>query len=243
MRYLVPYYMGNRVHGLNMPGPYELISLDLTEETEMTRMAELAPFVVDAIDADALPVVYAGDCCIIIPVVSALQQRGLDPVVVFYDAHGDFNTWDTTESGFIGGMPLAMITGRGEMTIAEACGMRTVPDEDAFLVDGRDLDRDEAVLLADSGVHQVDNADIAEAVPADRPLYVHVDVDVVDPIDMPAVNDLAPGGPGAEDVAGSVKALAETGRVVAFSVSAWNPALEGADQSEAATNRIAAPFL
>ncbi|NNC75091.1 MAG: hypothetical protein HKN93_06215, partial [Acidimicrobiia bacterium] len=74
-------------------------------------------------------------------------------------------------------------------------------------------------------------------------LYVHVDVDVVDPEDMPAVNYPAPGGPSLETVAAAVAALASTGRVVAFSVSSWNPALPGSEVAAAATRRLASPFL
>lgn len=243
MRYSVPYYMGHRLVGLDVPRPCTMIDPQLTARTEMARMAEISPLVAHAVATDAMPVIYAGDCCIILPVIAGLQRRGIDPVVVFYDAHGDFNTWETTESDFIGGMPLAMATGRGEMTIADRCRMRPVPDEDTFLVDGRDLDAEEAALLADSGVRQVSNEDIVDSVPEDRPLYVHVDVDVVDPVDMPAVNYLAPGGPSAEAVADSVRGLAKTGRVVAFSFSTWNPALEGAQLSADNSHRIAAPFL
>ena len=243
MRYLVPYYMGNRVDGLEMPGMEHVVEPELDAPTEMTRMAQLAPTVSELVAGDDTPVIYSADCCIIIPVIAGLQRKGIDPLIVFYDAHGDFNTWETTESDFIGGMPLAMITGRGELTIGEACGLRLVPDTDAYLVDGRDLDEEEAVLLENSDVHQVDNADIVEALADDRPIYVHVDVDVVNPVDMPAVNYLAPGGPSADEVAESVKAIADTGRVVAYSVSTWNPALDGAAESKAATDRISAPFL
>ncbi|MCL1692269.1 MAG: arginase family protein [Actinomycetia bacterium] len=66
-------------------------------------------------------------------------------------------------------------------------------------------------------------------------LYVHIDVDVDDPIDMPGVNYPAPNGPSGDAVADAVSALHATGRVVALSFSPWNPALDGAD--------IAVPFL
>ena len=92
-------------------------------------------------------------------------------------------------------------------------------------------------------MRQVANDDIVDAAPENRPLYVHVDVDVVDPPDMPAVNYVAPDGPSADAVAESVRGLADTGRVVAFSFSTWNPALEGAELSAANSHRIAAPFL
>jgi arginase len=209
----------------------------------MERMAALYPHVADAVFSDDDPVLYCGDCCSILGVVSGLQRKGIDPVLVFFDAHGDFNTWETTPCEFIGGMPLAMVTGRGDQTIVDACGIKPLADSDAFIVDGRDLDPEEAELLAASDIAIVPVTEIASAVPADRPLYVHVDVDVVDPIDMPALNYPAPGGPSADSIAGAVAALADNGRVVAFSLTTWNPALEGADIAAAASNRIASPFL
>lgn len=240
----VPYYMGERLIGLEVPEPHVVIEPELPDGTQQERMGVLNRAVADAVASDdTLPVVYAGDCVVILGVTAGLQQRGVDPVVVFYDAHGDFNTWDTTPSGFIGGMPLAMMTGRGELTIAEAAGMQILDDEEAILVGARDLDPLEEDLLRASAVHMVDVEHVASAIPHDRDLYVHVDVDVVDPRDVPAVNYPAPEGPSVEAVAESVGRLAETGRVVAFSVSTWNPALPGAAQAAKSTRLVAAPFL
>lgn len=241
--YNVPFYMGNRLDGLDVPAPHTLIEPVITANREMDRMAELYPHLADAIAGDDHPVVYSGDCCVILPVIAGLQRRDIEPVVVFFDAHGDFNTWETTESDFIGGMPLAMATGRGEMTIADACGMTPVPDEDAFLVDARDLDRAEARLLAESGVHRVVHDELPTRLPEHRPIYIHIDVDVVDPVDMPAVNYLAPGGPSANAIATVVADLEGSFDIVAFSFSSWNPAMDGAELSALNSHRIAAPFL
>lgn len=239
----VPYYMGDLIEGLEVPEPHTLLTPDLPDGSQQERMAVLNRHVADAVAGSDKPVVYAGDCVVILGVTAGLQRKGIDPVVVFYDAHGDFNTWDTTPSGFIGGMPLAMMTGRGEQTIVEGAGMRLVPDTDAFLVGARDLDPGEQILLEHSAVPMVDIADVAGAVPEGRDLYVHIDVDVVDPEDVPAINYPAPDGPSAAEVAESVAALADTGRVVAFSVSTWNPALSGATKAAASTRSIAEPFL
>src|SRR2546430_13730121 len=54
------------------------------------------------------------------------------------DAHGDFNTWETTRSGFLGGMPLAMLAGLGEQTIVEALGVRPVAASRILLAGARD---------------------------------------------------------------------------------------------------------
>lgn len=240
----VPYYMGDVIEGLEVPEPHTLLTPDLTGGSQQERMGALNDELADAVAAtDRLPVVYAGDCVIILGVTAGLQRKGIDPVVVFYDAHGDFNTWETTSSGFIGGMPLAMLTGRGEQTIVDACGLRIVPDDDAVLVGARDLDPGERILLDASELRIAAVESVMAAVPSERDLYVHIDVDVVDPRDVPAVNYPAPGGPSAAIVAASVAQLAATGRVVAFTVSSWNPALEGAEKAAAATRAIAAPFL
>ena len=239
----VPYYMGDRLTDLEVPEPHEVLTPDLPAGSQQERMGVLNAVVADVVATTEHPVLYAGDCVVILGVTAGLQRRGLEPVVVFYDAHGDFNTWETTPSGFIGGMPLAMLTGRGEQTIATACDLNLVPDADAVLVGARDLDPGERELLDASAVRMVSVDDVMSAIPPERDLYVHIDVDVVDPSDVPAINYPAPGGPSAGEVAESVAQLAATDRVVAFSVSTWNPALEGADRAAAATRDIAAPFL
>ncbi len=79
--------------------------------------------------------------------------------------------------------------------------------------------------------------------PPPGPLYLHVDVDVVDPADMPAMNYPAPGGPSLAEVRSAVAQLAATGRVAAFSMSVWNPELPGADAAAAACAKLAEPFV
>ncbi len=132
------------------------------------------------------PVVYAGDCLSIMGVAGGLQRRGIEPTIVFFDAHGDFHTWETTPSDFLGGMPLAMLTGRGEQTIVDGVDMTPIEDDRVWLVDGRDLDPGEDRAVAESGIHHATVDQIA-ADPPPGDIYLHIDVDVVDPTDMPGV--------------------------------------------------------
>ena len=244
MRYMVPRFMGHAVAGLELPAAHKTINPPLPDGSEMERMAALYGALADEIASDDdPPSVFAGDCCVILGVLAGIQRRGIDPLLVFFDAHGDFNTWDTTPSEFIGGMPLAMVTGRGDMTLAAACGLEAVPDGDVVLVDGRELDPEEAAALRESAVPVVPVADVVASLPADRPIYLHVDVDVVDPTDLPAVSYPAAGGPALDQVAEAVASIESTSQVVAFSMAMWNPALPGAEESARATYRIAAPFL
>jgi arginase len=176
-------------------------------------------------------------------VLAGLQQQGIYPTLIFFDAHGDFNTWATTPSGFIGGMPLAMLTGRGEQTIVAGAGLTALPDKSVILVDGRDLDPGEDVAVAESGIAHTTVSDLERIIPSAGPLYVHVDGDVVDPSEMPAMNYPAADGPSVGEIQAAMVKLAEIGRVVAFSISSWNPQLPGADIAAAAMLEIAAPFL
>jgi arginase len=239
----VPFFMGERMPGFAVPLPHDLVAPELPDGPPQVRMAVLYDELATEVESRTNPVVYCGDCVVIIGVLGGLQRRGSDPTLVFMDAHGDFNTWETSPSGFIGGMPLAMVTGRGEQTILEGVGTKPLPDHRVILVDGRDLDAGEDEAIAASGIVHTSVADMTAHVPDEGPIYVHIDTDIVDPSEMPAMNYPAPGGPGVRAVREAVASLAATDRVVAFSISAWNPTLPDADVAASATFEIATPML
>jgi arginase len=160
-------------------------------------------------------------------VMAGLTRAGIQPVLLWLDAHGDFNTHDTTISGFLGGMPLAMLTGRGRLDLLRAVGLEPIADRDVVLTDARNLDAKEAELLAASEVRRIASLDDAIAIlPPDRPVYVHVDVDVVDGGELPKTLYPVPGGPSKADVARALAHLRDTRDVVAVSMTAWSPALD-----------------
>jgi arginase len=239
----VPYFMSDPMIGFEAPTPHTRLEPPLPEGTPQQRMAVLYRHLADEVAARDRPVIYAGDCVSTIGVLAGLARRAVHPTLVFFDAHGDFNTWETTPSGFIGGMPLAMVTGRGEQTILDGAELEPLPDSMTVLVDGRDIDPGEDEALEASGIQVVTVDDVAGGWSPAGPLYVHVDGDVVDPDEMPAMNYPAPGGPSLDDVVAAVAELHATGRVEAFSISSWNPELPGSEIAAAATRRIAAPFI
>jgi arginase len=243
----VPFFMGSPIRGLETPEPAVELSPALPDGSPQARMAALyrglAAAVADDIGAGAVPVVFAGDCVAAIGVLAGMQHAGLDPALAWFDAHGDFHTWQTTLSGFPGGMPLAMLVGRGEQTVVDGAGMTPLDERRVALVGARDLDPGEDAAVAASAMTVLQVAGIAGWDPPAGPLHVHVDLDVVDPDEMPAHNYPAPGGPSLAAMLAALESLAATGRIAAVSFSTWNPALPGADRAAAAGLTLALPFL
>jgi arginase len=182
---LIPYYLDQAETGLEpVAGPdWQINRPSLPAGTVPRRMAALYRPLVDFVAKTAAggerPVSVAGDCCTSIAVLAGLQRAGLNPTLIWFDAHGDFNPWETTPSGFLGGMPLAMLVGRGEQTIVAGVGLEPHPETQVILTDARDLDREEAEALRDSAVnHLPEVATLLDYPLPDGPLYVHFDTDI-----------------------------------------------------------------
>lgn len=230
---LTPYFLAAPLPGLKtlpQPGWAQNIPAlpDGDEQAQMSVIHRpLADWVAETARQGSRPVSLAGDCCTSIPVLAGLQRAGLDPTLIWFDAHGDFNTWETSPSGFLGGMPLAMLTGRGEQRLCEAVGLRPLPDSQIILTDARSLDPGEREAVAGSQLtHLRDVTELLAYPLPENPIWVHFDVDVLSPEDAPAMSYLTPGGPSASTLEEVFRYLAGTGKVIALSVSAWNPALD-----------------
>lgn len=199
----------------------------------------LADFVAATFAAKQRPVSIAGDCCTAIGVTAGLQRAGVNPTLIWLDAHGDFNTPETTPSGFLGGMPLAMLVGRGDLCMPAAVGLKPLPEDRVILTDGRDLDPGERELLAHSQViHLEDAAALGAHVLPDGPLYVHFDADVVAQDESPAQNYPAGGGPSAAELNTVFESLALTDRLAAVSICTWNPELDRDGRSRQTSMRL-----
>ena len=239
---LTPYFLDQRLDGLDKLAQPDWIINEkrLPDSNSQSRMSVLhkglAKNVSKAIEDGLVPVSIAGDCCTAIGVMAGIQHAGIKPLFIWFDAHGDFNTWETTPSGFLGGMPLAMIAGLGEQTMVEAVGLQPVEHEHIILTDGRDLDPGERELISGSKVlHMRDPMGLLEYDFQDKPIYIHFDADIVNPLDAPAMSYTAPGGPRAKELGKVFQHIARTGQVKAISVSTWNPELDEDGRSKKTT--------
>ena len=191
------------------------------------------------------PMVLAGNCGSSLGTVSGVRAASPNdhsandsPIgVIWLDAHADFNTPETTTSGFLDGTVLAALTGQGWGALtASIPGFRPVSDAHVVLVGARDLDAEEERLLASSRVMRVEaarmQADGARAAldPALTELarrvsrvYLHIDLDVHDPSEAQANQYAVPGGVSGGGVRELVRVVGERFSIVAAALTAYEP--------------------
>lgn len=183
---------------------------------------------------DKIPLVFANDCTTCLGMVKGLERQS--PAVLWYDSHGDFNTPETTPSGFLGGMPLAALVGRGNQHLMRGLELKPIKEADVIITDVRNLDPEEGDMLRASNVTIFESLEaLHSAELPDRPLYIHFDTDVVDCAEMPAMSYPEPGGPGLQESIDSLKQVAARSKVTGVLFSLWNGTLNGADEAMAAT--------
>jgi arginase len=174
--------------------------------------------------------VISGDCLVALATLAGVQRAGLDPALIWFDAHGDVHTLETTTSGYLGGLSLRLALGAHADRLAPL-GLRAIPEDRTVLVDARDLDPPESDYLAGSAVRRSSVADLSTTQLPDGPLVLHIDVDVIDPADLPGLLFPAPGGPPASAVLAAVRHVLATGRVVALDIACpWHPTLDARTQ-------------
>ena len=152
----------------------------------------LAGAVGSALDAGEIPLLVTNTCAASLATLPVAAERYPDAVVLWIDAHGDFNTPETTESGYLGGMALA-----GACGVWDSGHGGTVDPRNVILAGARDIDAAEMNLLRHAGVTILSPEDATpEAVlelVAGRPVWIHVDWDVLEPGYIPAAYKIPSG--------------------------------------------------
>jgi arginase len=210
---------------------------------ELNRRLAIA--VAAAVARDAFPIVLSGNCITSIATVSGLG--GSAHGVVWFDAHADFNTPETTPSGFLDGMALAILTGRCWQPLAKTItGFTPVADDRVMLVGARHLDDDESFLLAETGVIRLTAESMRNGfrdeiarLGGDAPeLYVHVDLDVLDPSEGRANSFAVPGGLSRGELLEAIAEIARASRVRALALTAYEPACDADGRIRDAANDV-----
>ena len=190
----------------------------------------------DALGDGRVPILFASDCSICLTTLPTALAARPEARVLWFDAHADFNSPDTTASGFLGGMCLA-----GACGVWDAGLGGTIDPGRVVLCGARDIEPGEQGLLDRAGVRvvPVSEAAVAQVRQAldGAPVYVHLDMDVLDPSEMPAQFP-APVGFTAVGLRSLIEAVLDDCELVGAEVTA----LEGASHVETALDVIE-PFL
>ena len=204
---------------------------------------EIAIAVAEGRRAGQPVLVVGGNCCITPSVIGGLQQaHGADARIglIWFDAHGDFNTPGTTYSGMMGGMPVAVSAGLCWPRWREHSGLLApLPTDRIVMVDVRNLDDREETLVKSTDVVVAATAegfpgvDLTTAVndlaaQCDI-LYLHIDSDILDESYVPNHGTKEPNGPNMQQTLDAVETVMATGKVAAYAiVSVWKDG-EGGD--------------
>lgn len=180
--------------------------------------------------------IVGGECSQLMGIIEGLRTMKLG--VVYMDAHGDFNTPETTPSGTIGGMSLSIAAGRGSKRLTTMFGRSPLLDEENIILYGvRDLDPLEAKALAESKViiysrQQIRTqsaAKIAEQIIAHLKskcdgIYLHVDLDVLDESVFSAQSLPVPDGLSREEFQTTLKILVKSGKLRCVALMSFDAA-------------------
>ncbi len=190
------------------------------------------------------PLFLGGDHSITVGTVSAVTGDDSPLGLIWIDAHGDFNTPETSASGNIHGMPLAALIGEGHPSLVNvgSPGMKIHP-ENVVMIGQRDLDPAEKKRLKKSGItiftmRDIDEQGISSVANKAIMKFVHlkrihltVDMDALDPLEAPGVGTPVPGGITYREAHLLMETLADSGKVTSMDIVEINPILDVANKT------------
>ena len=239
MAVVLPYHQDQRLGADSIAVPRELTTAllepRLPDADRWLRLVRLYDAMADQVASQArtgaVTAAVSGDCLALLGALAGAQRAGMDPAIVWFDAHGDVHTLASSTSGYLGGMALRMALGGDPDRLIGPLGLRPVSEERAVLVDARDLDPAEITYLAASAIRRRTVDDIsARDLPA-GPVLLHIDLDVIDPAELPGLRFPAAGGPSKTAVLAAVERLIAGGRVAALHVACpWHDPTDDVQQ-------------
>ncbi|MCL6548632.1 MAG: arginase [Alicyclobacillus sp.] len=251
--------LGHRVQDLGnveVPTPemHTVIHPKLKYLQEVLRMCEGIREAVETTASQGfIPVILGGDHSISIGTLAAMAKVQPDLGVIWFDAHGDMNTDETTPSGNIHGMPLAASLGFGHPDLVSFAGFAPkLQPERVALVCARSIDTGEARIIREAGIRVFTMAEIDRrgmgpvmedaieiAGRGGGGIHLSLDLDALDPMFAPGVGTPVNGGVTYREGHLAMELLAASGQVVSVDVVEVNPILDEHNR----TGRMAAELL
>ncbi|MGX1195589.1 arginase [Metabacillus sp. SLBN-84] len=212
---------------------------------------KLSEQVDEAIKSGAFPLVFGGDHSIAIGTLAGVSKHYENLGVIWYDAHGDLNTGETSPSGNIHGMPLAVSIGIGDETLTRIGGYTPkVKPENIVIIGARSLDQGEKELIKEKGIkvytmHEIDRLGMTKVMEEtieylkERTDGVHLslDLDGLDPHDAPGVGTPVIGGISYRESHLAMEMLAESEIITSAEFVEVNPILD--EKNKTATVAVA----
>jgi len=243
-------HVSGALSALQHPASVETIAAVSPATPEAARVFELnrrlARHVRTATADGAFPFVLAGDCNSCLRTVAGCGARDLG--VVWFDAHADFDSPEDTRSGSLDGMGLAMLTGRSWGALRETVpGLAPIPENQVVLVAVRDLEPTQRDRLQSSRIRSLEgdafsDSDLRLALDDLREqvhrVYLHVDLDALDPDEGTANQYGAPGGLSSARLHSAVAEVFGRFHVVAAAITAYNPMSDGDGRMAAIATRL-----
>lgn len=219
---------GHHVSVDEVKAPASDIPAEIATAFELARI--LSGSVRRAVEQGRLPVVLAGNCMTALGTIAGI--RSAEPGIIWFDAHGDFNTPETTVGGFLDGMALTAATGRCWTQLASSIpGFQPIYDRNVLMLGARDLDPLEAGALNSSDVAWLSPEQLRQSLDSAldalrarvRTVYVHLDLDVLDPSVGKVNSYAAPGGLTLEELRTTLGRIVQRFRVGAVALTAFDP--------------------
>lgn len=215
----------------------------LHEVTEVSK--NLCDMVQNVVAQGHLPIILGGDHSIAIGSLAGMAQSSKNYGVIWFDAHGDMNTEDTTPSGNIHGMPLAVSLGYGHDDLVGIGGLKgKVNPKNVVLVGIRSIDSDEARLVAEAGIRcytmaEIDRRGMAQvmteaikiATDGTDGVHLSLDLDALDPMFAPGVGTPVNGGVTYREGHLAMEMLAASNALVSVDCVEVNPILDKQNQT------------
>ncbi|KAA9016926.1 arginase [Niallia endozanthoxylica] len=213
---------------------------------------ELAKAVSKVVEEGAFPLVLGGDHSIAIGTLAGIAQHYKTLGVIWFDAHGDLNTAETSPTGNIHGMPLAVNIGLGHELLTNMLGYSPkVKPEHVVIIGARSLDEGERKLIKEKGIkvytmHEVDRLGMTKVMEEtiaylkDKTDGVHLslDLDGLDPTDAPGVGTPVTGGVSYRESHLAMEMLAESGIITSAEFVEVNPILDEKNKTAAAAVKL-----
>lgn len=203
--------------------------------------SELAVAVTKVVEKNAVPLILGGDHSIAIGTLAGLGNHYENLGVIWFDAHADINTPDSTPSGNIHGMPLAISLGLGDERLTHLMGYAPkIKKENIIIIGARSIDEGERVLIKELGIkvytmHEIDRLGMTHVM-EDAISYLKVrhvdgvhlslDLDALDPLYTPGVGTPVLGGITYRESHLAMEMLQEAGFISSAEFVEVNPILD-----------------